>query len=531
MEPMVTPTSESSQGIQASPPDQVSAHHTIDSAVSAVLDSRVFPDTHSPQWATEALLATANTYLMQDHDEIELRHLLAIVIALLDTGNERMARTVVQQHLMPTLTASSYQPAARVPQAPSSAPLSNSAEASPALPAENLYALAYATAAESFFLNGALFEATRMVYAAREYCSPRSKEDLRALGLLACIQAMNGELWRASESLADFDTIAETDSRDLPFWPTAIAHLTFAYHRHDLATIRQVTACLDAKPSRSALDVNAATLAHGIEYVCMANYPATVALIDMARGQFITKDAPLYFRQITATFEALALVVMGEPGAAFRAISEFASPEDHTVCFEFVRASIYLQLNEPRKALAVTETCINDCANHCLRTLPSVYVRRAVALEMMGSSCRADADFARAVHLAVASGGLASPIGLQPEILNVLYGRFCDSGDPVAAQLISQLPTDLFSATGSTMTIDLSSLSERERVLARWLLTGATLPAIAQQLFVSVNTLKTQSRSLYKKLEVCSRLQAVAKLELAGMTPPQEFLDQQDNTL
>ena len=55
-----------------------------------------------------------------------------------------------------------------------------------------------------------------------------------------------------------------------------------------------------------------------------------------------------------------------------------------------------------------------------------------------------------------------------------------------------------------------------EPVLADWLTTNLTLAEISDQLNVSVNTLKTQAKSLYKKVEAVSRHDAVLKLERAG---------------
>ncbi|UNK72364.1 LuxR C-terminal-related transcriptional regulator [Microbacterium sp. H1-D42] len=60
-------------------------------------------------------------------------------------------------------------------------------------------------------------------------------------------------------------------------------------------------------------------------------------------------------------------------------------------------------------------------------------------------------------------------------------------------------------AAGSLATV----LSEREQQVFRQLQTSRTLPEIAHELGVSINTVKTHQRSIYRKLDVSSRREAV----------------------
>lgn len=54
-------------------------------------------------------------------------------------------------------------------------------------------------------------------------------------------------------------------------------------------------------------------------------------------------------------------------------------------------------------------------------------------------------------------------------------------------------------------------LSSRERVVLRALTSGASLQSIAADLNVSPNTLKTQLRSIYRKLDARNRAEAIEK--------------------
>jgi LuxR family maltose regulon positive regulatory protein len=60
-------------------------------------------------------------------------------------------------------------------------------------------------------------------------------------------------------------------------------------------------------------------------------------------------------------------------------------------------------------------------------------------------------------------------------------------------------------------------LSPRERDVLRLLATDLSLHQIARELFVSYNTIKTQTQSIYRKLVVSNRAEAVARSRDDGL--------------
>jgi LuxR family maltose regulon positive regulatory protein len=60
-------------------------------------------------------------------------------------------------------------------------------------------------------------------------------------------------------------------------------------------------------------------------------------------------------------------------------------------------------------------------------------------------------------------------------------------------------------------------LSEREQEVLQLIADGLTNPEIASRLFLSLNTVKTHTRSVYGKLGVHSRVQAVARARALGI--------------
>ena len=63
------------------------------------------------------------------------------------------------------------------------------------------------------------------------------------------------------------------------------------------------------------------------------------------------------------------------------------------------------------------------------------------------------------------------------------------------------------------------SLSERERAILRYLPTMMSNQEIAGELFVSVNTVKTHLRAIYRKLDAPGRRDAVRRARDLGLMP------------
>ena len=68
-------------------------------------------------------------------------------------------------------------------------------------------------------------------------------------------------------------------------------------------------------------------------------------------------------------------------------------------------------------------------------------------------------------------------------------------------------PQDLISSLAASALL-IEPLSAQEQRVLRLLAAGRSNPEIAQELVVSVNTVKTQAQSIYRKLNVKSRVEA-----------------------
>lgn len=180
------------------------------------------------------------------------------------------------------------------------------------------------------------------------------------------------------------------------------------------------------------------------------------------------------------------------------------------------RASALLRLGEDRQVLIATDHCVRLGQRHCLRTLASVLLLRAAANERLGHHQAADAAFGDAVGLLHRTGASHPPVALPRNETVALAVRLRGGRRGLDAAREALLGRLL--ATAAPLRVEPTGpvLTPREALIARELRGPGTLSQIAAALFVSRNTVKSQTRSLYRKLMVTNRADAVAQLERSG---------------
>jgi DNA-binding CsgD family transcriptional regulator len=268
----------------------------------------------------------------------------------------------------------------------------------------------------------------------------------------------------------------------------------------------------------------------GIEPLTQALNAYVECVIDLVSGDFTTvreicetwrhrlgfEGLPYLFRILLTACECLALIQSGYPAKVLTLLQTQKSPPDHVVCFELLRANAYIQLDNPQKAIDATGECITMEGTHSLASYASMLLRRAVAFEMLGQHDCADSCYSRASHLAGQTGGIVPPLGLPMGIVAQLFERMSSNEPDFARRIwnLRQMHSRQFNA--EFVAGDCGELTRRELLLAEQLATGKVFRDIAAEQFVSINTLKSQARSLYRKLGCSSREEAVEILRHAG---------------
>lgn len=198
-------------------------------------------------------------------------------------------------------------------------------------------------------------------------------------------------------------------------------------------------------------------------------------------------------RHVLSRARTLLHLAVGDVAAARATLRHDARPDEFGTTIE-------------RARLAVVEGDASEAARLLApkREIPQTSRQRAEAAAIQVVALRRTAGATAAAKAAVALGiqlddrELTTPATLfAPDDVELLQDALATHapGRPVTAVLPA--------------TSDRPRLSARELVVLRALTSGASLPSIAADLSVSQNTLKTQLRSIYRKLDARNRADAI----------------------
>jgi LuxR family maltose regulon positive regulatory protein len=151
---------------------------------------------------------------------------------------------------------------------------------------------------------------------------------------------------------------------------------------------------------------------------------------------------------------------------------------------------------------------------------------RILALQALARSARGDSESAlsalsRAVDLAAPEGYVRTFIDYGPPIGRLLERVAASGIEPdYAAKLLAAIPVDKSGETPSPQLPGPSApqpliepLTERELAILRLMAVDLSHREIAQELYLSVNTVKWHSTHIYSKLGVHRRADAVARAQ------------------
>jgi DNA-binding CsgD family transcriptional regulator len=211
---------------------------------------------------------------------------------------------------------------------------------------------------------------------------------------------------------------------------------------------------------------------------------------------------------------AAAFLQLGDPGAAWDVLATLTPTQHHTVCPSRLVAHLRFVTGDYRGTLDALRDCEALGDAHSARTLADVFLVKAAANLNLGNDQNSDVAFDRSLRL-VARNRLHSPFRLVPsETVQSMLTRAATRSQPLE---VGSLVKRLDGLTVLLRPQDSLSLSDRERAIARELVRGSSSAEIAVSLFISVNTVKSHLKNIYRKLGVTSRTEAIHKSRELGL--------------
>ncbi len=342
---------------------------------------------------------------------------------------------------------------------------------------------------------------------------------------LALLEADRGRLRAAERTAMEAIELAERRG-----WAgdvqTAAAHLALAVADGQRADLDAAGAQLDLATSAwggdaagGAAPAVVAELAAVRAWLLLAGGDPAGGLKALdAAGQELSSWRPLpYLERPLALAEAELLLAAGETAAARTALDRADGAAPPLPAALLARARLELEDGEPKAAIATLAPLLNgSAAVSSLRLLLEAWLLDGLAARALDDRERAFRSTERALTLAEREGfrlALRSPGAPMRELLAAQLGRQT-SHERLVAELLDardEAPEADGRRHGGREQALIEPLSERERVVLRYLTSALSNVEIAAELYVSVNTVKTHIKSIYRKLDTTGRRDAVRR--------------------
>jgi LuxR family transcriptional regulator, maltose regulon positive regulatory protein len=342
-----------------------------------------------------------------------------------------------------------------------------------------------------------------------------------AEGYAAAVHVREGRLREAGTRARTAIQLAERRG-----W-TRLAHAAIAYST--LATVHLWQG--EVAAAERLADQATEALEHSNEPLLRPAVAQVRARLSVLKGEPLTAldllgaagaggPLPPFLRVSTGLLEAELWLGLGEPARARRLLAEVDAEDAPDAAIGLAR--LELASGDPGAAIRAVATFLADERQPVLpfaRT--EIWVIDAIARDAVHDENGALRALERALDLAEPRGysGILARYGAP---LRSLLRRRVDRGTAhraLAAQLLSTLDGHSAAERGGATTL-LEPLSDRELAVLRFLPTMMSNAEIASEMFVSVNTVKTHLKHVYRKLDVADRRDCVKRArELRLLSP------------
>ncbi|WP_260406121.1 LuxR C-terminal-related transcriptional regulator [Microbacterium sp. G2-8] len=255
------------------------------------------------------------------------------------------------------------------------------------------------------------------------------------------------------------------------------------------------------------------SIAHGI----LETSTFAIRSLEMFEQDLAGRELSPVHQALLTWAHTEALIRVGAADSAVAMLEGSPAEARRVIPVDILLARAHLQSGSPERAIAVLANASSAHASGVL----GIWAHVLLFLAYRGIGSDDSHEIARQ-HLstAIVASSRARPVMpfvLQgmPELNTTIAQAEQLTLDPAGRRLVNDLVRvrdDLQFATGATL-----SLSERERAVIAQLVHAESTKNLAQRLHVSPNTVKTQLRSIYRKLGVSSWADAVATAKRMGL--------------
>ena len=272
----------------------------------------------------------------------------------------------------------------------------------------------------------------------------------------------------------------------------------------------------EAQPAMSAATV----FVRGCHEMVRNRDSAALAALQAAELLARRLATPHFLIPRIRAFLLLALVRLGQTGQAGKFLDGLSITDREHGEIRIGEAALRLATGDPHGATATLAPVLAGSATMVWRyEVVHAYVLEAIARDSLGDSGAAHSALERALDRAEPDGQLL-PFLLHPAPGLVDRHTRHHTAHPSLLAEIQDLPSGTQPSPRARPRPLLESLSQSEIRVLRYLPTNLTVPEIARELYVSVNTVKTHVRNLYAKLGTHHRGEAVDRARSLGLLAP-----------
>jgi LuxR family transcriptional regulator, maltose regulon positive regulatory protein len=337
------------------------------------------------------------------------------------------------------------------------------------------------------------------------------------LGYLALVEVLHGRLSRATELAGEAAEVTQSSSDGLaeqvsPAASVALAavHLERGELRHAHGQLREADAALRISPDK-LLNAVACLIAARCR-LAEGRAAAASELICRARRDW---SPPGWLDQRLTLLESRAYVAEGDTRAAIAAAVRAGPPSAHAVAVALAHA--WLAAGDHQAARRALDTGAEGSSAAPEQARLEGWLVDARLSYGTGAAARGRRSLEHALRLGKREQ-LRLPFALeQAWIRHVLrrdpdlayaYRQLLEPG-PVRQRAAAAQTRQAVPGPGTPLIIE--RLSEREREVLRLLSGMLSTAEIAAEMYISVNTVKTHLRSIYRKLSAAHRSEAVRR--------------------